>query len=204
MNKFNYLLIFCLFFGLVSFAQTETSEKKEVKAKKSEVLAKSSRISWTGFKPMGQHKGQLAIQSGNLEFKEKQLSGGEIIVDMNSLTCTDIEDEATNGKLVGHLKSADFFNAVEFGTAKIKVKRVIPYGAFDTTSDESTGEVYKVTADLTIKDIVSRIHIDRTDFGLQYGSGSFFDDLGDKLIYDDFMIDIALAVKTGSSVSIKN
>jgi len=65
---------------------------------------------------------------------------------MTSLTCTDIEDEAENEKLVGHLKSPDFFNAVEHQTANLKIKKVVPYGVFETESNERTGKLYKVVS----------------------------------------------------------
>ncbi len=226
MNKFSYLLIFCLFFGLVSFAQTGTltdtvTEKKvKVKIKSSDIVPESSRLMWTGYKPLGQHEGEISVQKGQLDFQDGTLVGGEVTIDMTSLTCTDIEDQATNGKLVGHLKSADFFNTVDHGTATLKLKKVVPYGEFDTQSDKSTGELYKVVADLTIKGItkeikfktnlyrytesgdyvsvVARITLDRTDFDIEYGSGSFFDSLGDKLIYDEFDISASLMVNTAT------
>ena len=64
-----------------------------------------------------------------------------------------------------------------------------------------------VTADVTIKGITksitfvaevdkgsasANIVIDRTDFDVRYGSGSFFDNLGDKTIYDDFELVVSL------------
>jgi len=91
---------------------------------------------------------------------------------------------------------------------------MIPYGAFDTKQEESIGEVYKAVADLTIKEITkevkfkirlykyssngyisasARIEIDRSDFDVKYGSGSFFDELGDKVIYDEFRLDVSLS-----------
>jgi len=244
MNKFNYLLIFCLFFGLVAYAQTDgktdvekavetTTEdavgdavkkaaetKAKAKIKNCEIVPESSRVVWKGYKPMGKHEGEISVQEGNLKFQDGVLAGGELTIDMVSLTCTDIEDEAKNGKLVGHLKSADFFNTAEHGTANLKIKKVVPYGEFDTRSDDSTGEVYKVTADITIKGItkeikfksnvyryktsedyvsaVSRITLDRTDFDIQYGSGSFFDSLGDQLIYDEIDLSVSLGANTAT------
>jgi len=208
MNKFNYLLIFCLFFGLEAFAQT--------KVKSRNVVAESCRVIWTGYKALSEHTGEIAVKEGQLKFKEDTLTGGQITIDMSSITCTDLTDQAKNGKLVGHLKSADFFNAVEHGTATLKIKKAVPYGSFDTGSDESTGQFYKVVADLTIKGItkevkfktnlyryvanedylsvVTRITIDRSDFDIQYGSGSFFDNLGDQLIYDEFDLSVSLTV----------
>jgi len=212
MNKFNYLLIFCLFFGLETFAQT--------KVKSRDVVAESCRIVWTGFKPLGEHKGEISVKDGQMEFSGDTLVGGVVTIDMASLTCTDITDQAKNGKLVGHLKSADFFNVVEHSTASLKIKKAVPYGTFDTGSDESTGELYKIVADVTIKGItkevkfktnlyrylanqdyvslVARTTIDRSDFDVQYGSGSFFNNIGDQLIYDEFDLSVSLTVKNSN------
>lgn len=243
MSRINYFLILFIFLGLTSFAQsdkeiiqssekiTETNEetkqlatdekttqpatdKKEISC---EISPESSRISWTAFKPLGEHTGEISVKSGNLIFVDTLLTGGEIIVDMTSITCTDIEDEENNAKLVGHLKSADFFDVDTFNTAKLVIKKVIPYGTFDTKYDASTGQVYKAVADLTIKAITkevkfkvnlykyntgngsvsgtTRIEIDRSDFDVKYGSGSFFDNLGDKVIYDEFRLDVSVGGK---------
>lgn len=213
MSKISSFLVLFIFLGFTSFANSNNSddEKKEIST---EVLAKSSRILWKGFKPLGEHAGEIKVKYGNLLFVDTLLTGGEIVVDMNSITCTDIEDEANNAKLVGHLKSKDFFDVDSFSTAKLKIKKVIPYGVFDTRQDESTGQEFKAVADLTIKDITqevkfkvklykyssngyisasARIEIDRSDFDVKYGSGSFFDELGDKVIYDEFRLDVSLS-----------
>jgi len=227
MSRINYFLVLSIFLGLTSFAQSEkeiiqpseevtqpATQKKEIST---EIVLKSSRISWTGYKPLSEHKGEISIKSGNLLFVDTLLTGGEVIVDMASITCKDIEDEENNAKLVGHLKSADFFNVDSFSTAKLSIKKVIPYGAFDTKKEGMTGQVYKAVADLTIKGITkeikfklklynynnekgsvsvtTRIEVDRSDFDIKYGSGSFFDNLGDKVIYDEFRLDISIRSK---------
>lgn len=213
MSKISSFLVLFIFLGFSSFASSSNADE-EKKETSTEVLAKSSRILWKGFKPLGEHTGEIKVKHGNLLFVDTLLTGGEIVVDMSSITCTDIEDEANNAKLVGHLKSKDFFDVDSFSTAKLKIKKMIPYGAFDTKQEESIGEVYKAVADLTIKEITkevkfkirlykyssngyisasARIEIDRSDFDVKYGSGSFFDELGDKVIYDEFRLDVSLS-----------
>ena len=137
----------------------------------------------------------------------KELKGGEFAIDMTSLTDTDLKDAAYNKKLVTHLKSEDFFNAEKFPTAVLKIKSVKSVEGF-------TGPTFEVTGDLTIKGktnevkfpamvqtkdgkttATANITIDRTKWDIKYGSGKFFTGLGDKLIYDDFKLDIALASK---------
>jgi len=119
------------------------------------------------------------------------LTGGEFAIDMTSITVTDL-DGGMKGKLEGHLKSPDFFGVENHPVANFKITKVVPRG---------TGGSYKVVGDLTIKNITkeikfnadvkddmatANIQIDRSDFNVKYGSGSFFDNLGDKTIYDEF------------------
>ncbi len=165
-----------------SFSTIE-GEKKEIKTDRSSVI-------WKGYKVTGSHKGSISLKSGHLIFNEGKLVGGEFVMDMTSLENTDLEGEYKQ-KLEGHLKSDDFFAVEKFPTAGLVFTKV-----------KSTGKnAYEVTADLTIKDntesitfemsiygskATANLKIDRTDYGVKYGSVSFFDDLKDKAIYDEF------------------
>lgn len=165
----------------------------------------ASNIVWTGYKVTGKHTGTVKIKNGNLLFSDGQLSGGSFDVDMNSITCTDQEGEWAT-KLVGHLKSDDFFGVAKYPTSKFVITRVIP--------QDSKGN-YKVIGNLTIKDTTKEVKffanlldngngtvtatgkmtIDRSEFNVRYGSGSFFDGLGDKTIYDEFDLNVTLVAK---------
>ncbi len=165
-----------------SFSTIE-GEKKEIKTDRSSVV-------WKGYKVTGSHKGNISLKSGHLIFNEGKLVGGEFLMDMTSLENTDLEGEYKQ-KLEGHLKSDDFFAVDKFPTAGLVFTKV-----------KSTGKnLYEVTADLTIKNntksitfemsiygskATANLKIDRTDYGVKYGSVSFFDDLKDKAIYDEF------------------
>jgi len=162
---------------------TLKSVKKEIKIEKSKVV-------WKGYKVTGSHEGTINLNSGSLQFNEDKLVGGEFVVDMTTITSTDLSGEY-KGKLEGHLKSNDFFGIEKNPTATLTFKKV-----------KSTGKnSYKVTGDLTIKGITNTItfnllaygnkatvllKIDRTKFDVRYGSTSFFDNLKDKAIYDEF------------------
>ena len=115
---------------------------------------------------------------------------------MTSLTATDLTGEY-QGKLNGHLKADDFFGTDKFSTATLVFKKIV-------TKKPNT---YTVTGDLTIKGITKPVtfdlattantastafKIDRTKYDIKYGSGSFFDSLGDKAINDDFDLVVAL------------
>lgn len=167
------------------------------------VDSKASKITWKGEKVTGFHTGLINISKGSLQVEAGKLVGGSFEIDMNSITCTDLQGE-TAGKLVGHLKSGDFFNTAQFGTSLLTIKKVASQGKDD----------YKIIADLTIKGITKEIKfpakltvsgseikgtaaivIDRSDFDIRYGSGSFFDNLGDKTIYDNFSLNVEISAK---------
>lgn len=156
-------------------------------------------LSWLGEKVTGQHDGTIKLQSGWLSFKDNKIISGEFLIDM-----TTIKDASGNTRLEGHLKSDDFF-----GVEKYPVAKLVLTGS--TSFEKGTGVV---TGTLTIKGktspiefkssilkkdegiwFYSNIVVDRTKYDVKYGSGSFFDNLGDKVIYDEFKLKVALFVK---------
>ena len=160
------------------------------------VKAAESQVFWKGYKVTGQHEGTIALTEGNLTFADQVLTGGSFTVDMTSLVATDLDGEM-KGKLEGHLKSDDFFGTEAHPTAQLVITQV--------GVDAAGG--YQVTGDLTIKGITNPISfemhvegnsattkliVDRSKFDVRYGSNSFFDNLGDKAIYDDFELDVKL------------
>ncbi|MCB0529356.1 MAG: YceI family protein [Lewinellaceae bacterium] len=164
----------------------------------------SSTVVWTGYKVTGKHTGTVKIKNGNLSWDNGQLTGGSFEIDMNSITCTDQEGEWAQ-KLVGHLKSEDFFGVEKYPTSKFVITKAIP---------QDTKGNYKIVGNLTIKETTKEVKffatasetdgkvtasgkmtIDRSEYNVRYGSGSFFDGLGDKTIYDEFDLQISLVAK---------
>jgi polyisoprenoid-binding protein YceI len=164
----------------------------------------TSKVVWTASKVTGTHTGTVKVKSGALKLEEGKLVGGEFVIDMTSIDCTDLQGEWKD-KLVGHLKSADFFGVDKYPTAKFVITRAIPV---DTKGN------YRIIGNISIKETMkeikfnaavsetagrasatAKITLDRTDFDVRYGSGSFFDNLGDKTIYDEFDLEVTLASK---------
>ena len=164
------------------------------------ISPENSTIEWVGEKVSGAHSGYINLQNAFFLFEEKKIVGGEFNIDMNSIKCTDIENPAYAAKLEEHLKDPDFFNSSKYPTSNFKITNII----FDGTS-------YMITGNITIKEISQEItfpakfendgdlfhanatlKIDRTKHDIKYGSGSFFDDLGDRMIYDEFTLKIHL------------
>ncbi|MAR58211.1 MAG: hypothetical protein CMP44_04355 [Rickettsiales bacterium] len=156
-----------------------------------------SSIMWKGTKSTGAyHDGLINVKSSNLQFdKNNQLIGGEIIIDMNSIICTDIKDKGSNGYLVKHLKNDDFFATDKFPLSHLKILNV-------TTDDNNN---FKIKADLTIKEQThpieftaniiysnniglasGKIEIDRSLYNIKYKSKSWYPDIGDRFINDQF------------------
>ncbi|HQV33223.1 MAG TPA: YceI family protein [Calditrichia bacterium] len=175
------------------------------------VNADGSTMAWVGEKVTGKHNGVISLKDGVFSVEGDKMSGN-FTVDMTSIVVKDIPmDNEYNGKLTGHLKSPDFFSVADHPEAKFEITKVVPYKAKD--GEEAN---YKVTGNLTIKGITHEISfpamitmdgdsfsakattsIDRSRWDIRYGSGSFFDNLGDKLIYDDFHLEINLVGSKG-------
>jgi len=162
------------------------------------VKVKTSSIQWKANKVVGSHEGDISLQSGELIYEDGNLVGGNFVMDMTSLICTDLSGEY-KGKLEGHLKSDDFFSVGSHSTAELVITNV----------EQVNSKKHNITADLTIKGITnsitfeanaeknkfaSKIQIDRTQFDVKYGSGSFFDGLGDNMIYDEFELTVILEI----------
>lgn len=190
----NLGIVLCLF-AFVGLSFTNPIETYKVKTSESKVF-------WKGYKVTGEHSGTVNIKDGKLEFDNGFLSGGSFSIDMASLKVTDLSGGPAT-KLEGHLKSPDFFGVQNHPTANFKVTKVISRG---------TPGSYKIVGDLTIKETTkeikfqaqlsddkktatAKITIDRSDFNVRYGSGSFFDGLGDKTIYDEFDLEVTLVVE---------
>ena len=165
------------------------------------VNADNSTVKWIGSKVASSHEGAVNIQKGVLMIDHGTLVGGQFSIDMNSISCSDIESEKKNQYLVGHLKNEDFFNVEQFPLATITITKAV----------KGEGNSYKILADLTIKGITqpvtfpakveinglnflatAKIKIDRTKWDIKYGSGNFFENLGDKMILDEIEFDVYL------------
>ena len=194
------LSLFALLSTTLVFASTGDPVVKSVNIEK-------STIEWKGYKVTGSHTGTLNVQSGSLNFDENgNLSGGSFILDMASIKNTDMKGGGA-AKLEGHLKSADFFGVENHPTAKLVI----------TDVEKDGNGTHIITGDFTIKGITEAISfpasvsasddgslqatadivVDRTLFGIKYGSGTFFDNLGDRSINDNFELRITLRASVG-------
>jgi len=185
-----FSLALAIVFGATATATTPIDgEKKEIKTEE-------SKVTWKAYKVTGSHTGTIDLSEGFLLFDEDKLTGGEFVVDMITLVESNLEGEYKD-KLENHLKSDDFFSVANHPTSKLIFTKV-----------KATGKnSYEVTGDLTIKGITKPVtfdvsiygskatatmKVDRALYNVRYGSGSFFDNLGDNTIYDEFDLVIDL------------
>lgn len=160
---------------------------------------KNTKLEWLGEKVLGKHPGTIMLQSGWLIWENNRITSGEFIIDMRTIK----SDEGLT-RLEEHLRSDDFFSVEKFPVSKLTI----------TGSDDFGKGTATVRGTLTIKGITNpveftatrqekedgtwfyaNITIDRTQYNVRYGSGKFFDNLGDKIIYDNFKVSVNLLVK---------
>jgi len=148
----------------------------------------------------GGEKGTIKIKEGFLELDDDVLTGGSFVIDMTSITSTDLEGE-WKAKLEGHLKSDDFFSVATYKTATLKITGVKSTGdgKYDISADvtiKGKTEAVNFSADVTLQGdkvtATAKLILNRAKFDVRYGSNSFFDNLGDKAISDEFTLDVNL------------
>lgn len=190
--------------------EAETSEAVEVAeaeatSAKFKAMTDDSSIEWKGFKPTGTHTGTIDIENGVVTVKDGIIESGTFLIDMGSIENTDIPVEKEgNAKLVGHLKSPDFFDVEQYPTAAFEVTGMEEKDGKTMLSGNLTmkGEKNNVTFPVSVSENDDMVTItsepfviDRSKWNVKYGSKSFFDDLGDNFINDDIELKINLKAK---------
>lgn len=192
--KKSKLLLFAMAFAAFSFVSQSAFAQDNFK-----VTIENSKLTWKGYKPTGNHTGTITLASGNISVKNNTLTGGTFVADMST-----IKDNDGSAKLESHLKNEDFFDIAVYPTAK-----------FDIIKTEAKGTKIQVTGNMAIKGITKQItfpatlavnkdnvtltsdtfQINRADFNVKYKSKSFFNDLKDKFVNDDFDFQVTIVAK---------
>jgi len=164
---------------------------------------KNSKLFWKAKKVNGGHNGYVLFQSGQLKaLTPGKLESGEFNIYMNSIVVVDQLMPKDNREVEGVVKAGNFFAVTLYPTAKMRVITIVPTGKLNQ---------YKVRGNLTIKGVTKPLEflammtrsgnslsaladfkIDRTKWGINYKSGSFFGDLKDELIEDDIEISLKM------------
>lgn len=187
----NVMKPFLLTFFILLLMNTPTNAEEKMNAD-----VRKTTLNWHGEKVLGHHTGTILLRDGWIIFDNNRITSGEFTIDM-----TTIKDDDSNERLEGHLKSDDFFGVDKHPLSKIVI---LESEAFDKGKGLVKGH-------LTIKGIThpvefsatmqkdnegtsffALITVDRSKYNVRYGSGSFFDNLGDKAIYDEFRVRVNL------------
>jgi polyisoprenoid-binding protein YceI len=216
--KIQLMMLFALAMALVSCKQasgdkadvSEAGQVAEQKGVDYTVDINSSLINWEGSKPTATHTGTINIADGAIAVSDGKISGGSFTIDMNSIIVTDLEGNQ-KAYLEAHLKGSnedkadDFFNVMKYPTATFEITKVT-----DLVNDSDA--THLVYGNLTLKETVKEVGfkanvqmqdgsinvttpaftIDRTQWGIKYGSPSFFENLKDKAISNDIGLRVNL------------
>jgi len=194
------LLSTLLLFSAMAFAPVmEMDAPATLKINKSE-----STVTWKAKKVTGEHFGKVPLNDSNLDYTNGRITGGSFEIDMTALTVEDITDATSNKRLTDHLKSDDFFSVANHGKSSFKI----------TEAKTSNGKDYEIKGNLTIKGMTqpvsfpakvetvgnkviatAKIIFDRTKYDIKYRSGNYFENLADRLIYDDVELDVKLVAE---------
>lgn len=183
-----------------------------------------SKLEWIGTKVSAYHNGTVAIKSGEIMLKEGKISGGKFVLDMPTLISLK-DDEGSNGKLTGHLKSPDFFDVATYPESTFEITGVTPFsGAVDNAGGEAaeiseysvSDPNYMISGNLKIKDVtknitfpakvsvnnngidaVAKFNIDRKQWNLVYPG------MPDDLIKDMIWFGISLKANAADITALK-
>ena len=184
----------------IALAVIAFSAFKPAKTETYKIDTQKSIIEWTGKKILGAHTGELKLSSGAIITQDNVPAKGSFAINMGSISNKDLDDADSKAKLLGHLKSEDFFGVEKFPEAQFAVTKI---------TNSGKGNIL-VTGDLTIKGITNpvsfpasytisgniltakaaNVKVNRTKYNIKYASKSFFESIGDKAIEDDFTLNI--------------
>lgn len=189
-----------------SSAAEEETKTEMVASAQYNVDAASSVVNWEGAKLAGTHTGTIPVTNGQLMVANGNIVGGKFVMDIRELTNTDMPADQGGDKLVGHLKSPDFFDVENHPMANFTITKV---QAVEAPED---GRTHDITGNLTLKgqtrsvtipstvtmegDMIKastpKFTIDRMEWGIEYGNGSIADLAKDKVINDEVGLEIML------------
>ena len=213
---FTLLLVFSLFAACggpegtevdSTAALEETTTTEMVKATQFVVDPATSVVNWEGSKKIGGgHTGTIPVTQGQLMVAEGRLVGGKFSLDIRELKNTDLDEDSGRDKLVGHLKSGDFFDVEKFPMAEFVITNVQPQ------TDGTDGVTHNITGNLTLKGqsrsvtlpatvsmdgnqfkaSTPKFTIDRKEWGMDYGSGSLAGIAQDNIINDEVGLELMI------------
>lgn len=211
--------------------KTQATDAREVKSSTYDrimvVDMDQSTLGWEGYKPTGQHHGIVALKSGEVMMSDGKLTGGKFTFDMNNIIVQDLTDPEWNGKLTGHLKSADFFEVETYPEAIFEITGIESIETASVDPSKEKGDIapaHAITGNLTMKGITKSVtfnarvqmmenmlkaesnmfFLDRTEWNVQFKSKKIFAELKDDFINDEMGIKFRIVARAqGEDVAMR-
>ena len=185
------------------------AEEEKPREGRHDIDTAKSQVLWIGRNISGAHTGTIRLKAGSLEVTGEPGASGELTLDMDSISDTDLTDSAMNRMLVAHLKSDDFFDTARYPVATFHLRHVTvnPHASPGSINADIDGALTLkgVTEDLGFPALIevlpggtlsaeAHFDINRTRWNVIYGSGKFYERLGKHLVHD--RISLSLHVVT--------
>ena len=162
-----------------------------------QVDLKGSEFGWYGSKIGGEHFGKIMIKEATLNETDGKVTGGEFVMDMSSITVENIDSPKYEKKFLDHMKSIDFFDTANYPTTTLKINKI------DGNNVEGTltirGKTHPVAFPIERKGeiVFGKMTFDRTKYDIIYKSKNFFENLGDKIIHDEVVLNFKVKLVEG-------
>ena len=164
----------------------------------------NSSIKWTGRElSTKSHYGSLQMKNGSLTVNTDGTINGIIKIDMTTIDCEDLQGRS-KASLERHLRSDDFFSVESHPIATLTFKSQGGIGAGNKLAFNGDLEIKGISHPISFESEVKSVDpkvtalvdmtFDRSKYNVRFRSGTFFQNLGDKLIYDD--IEISVDIRT--------
>jgi polyisoprenoid-binding protein YceI len=164
----------------------------------------NSSIKWTGRElSTKSHYGSLQMKNGSLTVNTDGTVNGIIKIDMTTIDCEDLQGRS-KASLERHLRSDDFFSVESHPIATLTFKSEGGIGAGNKLAFNGDLEIKGISHPISFESEVKNVDpkvsalvdmtFDRSKYNVRFRSGTFFQNLGDKLIYDD--IEISVDIRT--------
>ncbi|WP_162910441.1 YceI family protein [Hymenobacter oligotrophus] len=151
------------------------------------VRPSACQLTWTGYAEVGAWapSGTVQLRQGEFEYDGTTVRNGMFEVDLRTIA-------HDNAQLQQHLRGADFFAVEAFPVAVFRLGQVsngLAAGQL-TIKGVTQRVVFPVAVQRTGKELRVRgaVTLDRTQYGIRYNSRSFFADLGEQAIRNDFRL----------------
>ncbi|QJD77300.1 YceI family protein [Spirosoma rhododendri] len=162
--------------------------------------SQQSKLSWTGHSEIGSYapSGTVQLRQGLIQVRNGQISQARIDIDMRTI-------QHENGQMQTHLRGEDFFDTAKFPTATFTVQQISGGQASGLLTIKGVTKPISFPVMVTLSgDMIhlkGQASIDRTLFGVNYNSTSFFAGLGDHAIRNTFELTFDLLARRGNAVA---